>query len=82
MLDPDGADERLAAQLARAEAKAAREAFLTLRHDEQHATTEGTFRIPLLSGIKLQRMLESLTNPGRPDPLPRTTPMMTATTMA
>ncbi len=70
VLDPDGADERLAAQLARAEAKAAREAFLTLRHDEQHATTEGTFRIPLLSGIRLQRMLESLTNPGRPDPLP------------
>jgi hypothetical protein len=70
VLDPDGADARLAEQLARAEAKAARQAFLHLRHDEPSATTEGTFRIPLHHGIKLQRMLESLTNPGRPDPLP------------
>ncbi|GAA1965351.1 HNH endonuclease signature motif containing protein [Nocardioides panacihumi] len=69
VIDPDGADARRAAQLARAEAKAAREAFLTLRHDEATAVTEGSFRIPLVSGVKLGRMLESLTNPGRPDPI-------------
>ena len=70
VIDPEGADARLAEQLARAEAKAARQCFLTLRHDEATAVTEGVFRIPLTSGVKLQRMLESLTNPGRPDPLP------------
>jgi hypothetical protein len=70
VIDPDGADARLAEQLARAEARAARTMFLQLRHDEATATTEGMFRMPLLSGKKLQRMLESLTNPGRPDPIP------------
>ncbi|GAA1971511.1 HNH endonuclease signature motif containing protein [Nocardioides panacihumi] len=69
VIDPDGADQRLAEQLARAEAEAARQCFLQLRHDEGTATSEGTFRIPLLQGVKLQRMLESLTNPGRPDPI-------------
>ena len=69
VLDPDGADARSAAQLARAEAKAAREMFLSLRHDEAHQVSEGFFRIPLLAGVKLGRMLESLTNPGRPDPI-------------
>jgi len=74
VLDPDGADARLADQLARAEARAARQAFLHLRDDEPTATTEGHFRIPLLDGVRLQRMLESLTNPGRPDPLPTEDP--------
>ena len=70
VLDPDGAEARLAEQLARAEATAARQTFLSLRHDESTATSEGFFRVPLLHGVKLQRMLESLTNPGRPDPIP------------
>jgi hypothetical protein len=70
VIDPDGADARLAEQLARAEAKAARETFLTLHHDEANAVTNGLFRLPLVQGVKLQRMLESLTNPGRPDPIP------------
>jgi hypothetical protein len=74
VLDPEGADARLADQLARAEAKAARQAFLHLRHDELTATTEGHFRMPLLHGVMLERMLESLTNPGRPDPLPSEDP--------
>ncbi|GAB7006141.1 hypothetical protein JCM18899A_36140 [Nocardioides sp. AN3] len=69
VIDPEGADQRLAEQLARAEAKAAREAFFRLRHNEQTATTEGAFRIPLMSGVKLQRMLESILNPNRPDPI-------------
>jgi hypothetical protein len=74
VIDPEGADARLADQLARAEADAARATFLTLRHDEATATSEGSFRIPLLHGVKLQRMLESLTNPGRRDPLPTEDP--------
>jgi len=69
VLDPDGADERLAVQLARAEAQAARAAFCRLRHDETTQTTDGTFRIPLVQGVRLQRMLEALLNPGRPDPI-------------
>lgn len=74
VVDPEGADARLAAQLARAEAEAARATFFSLRHDERTATSAGSFRIPLLSGMKLQRMLESLTNPARPDPIAATDP--------
>jgi hypothetical protein len=70
VINPEGADARLAAQLARAEEQAARERFFTLRHDEQAATTDGVFRIPLEHGLRLQRMLDSLTNPARPDPIP------------
>jgi hypothetical protein len=69
VIDPEGADVRLAEQLARAEARAERESFLTLRHDQTHAITDGVFRIPLVQGVRLQRMIESLLNPGRPDPI-------------
>ncbi|WP_175507665.1 HNH endonuclease signature motif containing protein [Nocardioides terrae] len=69
VLDPDGADRRLAVQLARAEARAARRAFCRLRHDETTQTTDGMFRVPLVQGVRLQRMLEALLNPGRPDPI-------------
>ncbi|SFC58730.1 protein of unknown function [Nocardioides terrae] len=69
VLDPHGADRRLAVQLARAEATAARRAFPRLRHDETTQTTDGVFRIPLVQGVRLQRMLEALLNPGRPDPI-------------
>jgi hypothetical protein len=74
VIDPDRADERLATQLARAEAEAARATFLRLRHDEITATTHGTFRVPLISGVKLQRMIQALVNPGRPDPIPADDP--------
>ena len=67
VIDPEGADQRLAEQLARAEVEAARQCLFTLRHDEANAVTDGVFRVPLLQGVKLQRMLESLTNPARPD---------------
>ncbi|SFC74414.1 protein of unknown function [Nocardioides terrae] len=70
VINPEGADARLAEQLARAEEKAARETFLSLRHDEAGQVTDGVFRVPLMQGFALQRMLESLTNPGRPDPIP------------
>jgi hypothetical protein len=75
VIDPEGADTRLAQQLARAEAKAARRTFVHLWHDELTATTEGVFRLPLLSGEKLQRMLEALLNPDRPDPIPADDPV-------
>jgi hypothetical protein len=74
VIDPDGADARLAEQLARAEARAARTAFLTLRHDEATQTTDGSFRVPLVHGVELQRMIEALLNPGRRDPLPSDDP--------
>jgi len=70
VLDPDGADARLAEQLARAEERAAREVYFSLRHDETGQVSDGAFRMPLAQGLVLQRMLESLTNPGRPDPIP------------
>ncbi|MFT4289104.1 DUF222 domain-containing protein [Nocardioides sp.] len=79
VVDPDGADERLAVQLARAEEDAVREAFLTLRHDEGREVSEGSFRIPLLQGVKLQRMVETFLNPAscstRPDPIPFVDPV-------
>ena len=74
VIDPDGADARLAEQLARAETRAARTTYLNLHHDEVTATTTGSFRLPLLDGVRLQRMLEALLNPGRPDPLPTEDP--------
>jgi len=74
VLDPEGADRRLAAQLDAAEARAARETFLTLTHDEDRQATDGTFRVPLHTGVALQHMIESLTNPARPDPIPSTDP--------
>jgi hypothetical protein len=70
VINPEGADARLAEQLARAEEKAARTTFLSLRHDEAGQVTDGVFRVPLVQGLALQRILESLTNPGRPDPIP------------
>lgn len=70
VLDPEGADRRVAAQLDAVEARAARQTFLTLTHDEDRQITDGTFRIPLHAGVTLERMLESLTNPARPDPIP------------
>jgi hypothetical protein len=70
VVDPEGADRRLAEQLARAEARAARAMFLRLRHDEATATTDGVFRLPLLHGVRLERMIQALLNPGRPDPVP------------
>ncbi|WP_459981603.1 DUF222 domain-containing protein, partial [Nocardioides sp. AN3] len=69
VIDPDGAEERLAEQLARAEEKAARQACFTLGHDQTTASSQGRFKLPLLSGIKLERMLQALLNPNRPDPI-------------
>ena len=41
VIDPEGADARLAEQLARAEEKAARESFFSLHHDEADQVTDG-----------------------------------------
>lgn len=51
VLDPEGADRRLAEQLELAEARAARQSFLHLAHDDEHQVTDGSFRIPLQHGV-------------------------------
>ena len=70
VIDPDGADQRLADQLAKDEAKAARTRFLSLR-----PTGDGSLdlrgRIPTLHGTMLERALAALLNPHRPDPIDR-----------
>ena len=50
VIDPEGADQRLAEQLARAEEAAARRVFLHLRHDEAAQTTEGLLPGPVAAG--------------------------------
>lgn len=65
VVDPDHADQRLAEQLEQQEAKALRESFLDLWHDERAGTTELHGRIPLLQGVKLARMVDALANPAR-----------------
>src|SRR5580765_1534647 len=70
VLDPEGADERDAAALARAQAKAERQAWCHLWFDETHQEGTGRFGTDLLTTRKLARILEALMNPGRPDPIP------------
>ncbi len=68
VVDPDGADAQLAAQLEAQERDAARKTFLTVR-DCGDGTHEGRFKIPTLHAAMLTRQLESLMNPSRPDPI-------------
>lgn len=68
--DPEGAERREADALSRAEAKAERETWCHLTFDEVNAKTHGRFEVDLATGRKLQRMLESLMNPARPDAIP------------
>ena len=70
VVDPDGADAQLAAQLEAQERDAARKTFLTVR-DCGDGTHEGRFKIPTLHAAMLTRQLESLMNPSRPDPITR-----------
>ncbi len=72
VVDPDGADAQLAAQLEAQERDAARKTFLTVR-DCGDGTHEGRFKIPTLHAAMLTRQLEALMNPGRPDPITTTT---------
>jgi len=66
VVDPEGADERLGARLEAAQARAARSTLFELRHDETTQTTTGTFRVPLRTGLVLDRAVQSLLNPARP----------------
>lgn len=70
VLDPEGADQRLAEALARAEAKAARESHCRLWFDEVEQSCTGAFKTDLVTGRRFGRMLEALMSPGRPDPIP------------
>ncbi len=72
VVDPDGADAQLAAQLEAQERDAARKTFLTVR-DCGDGTHEGRFKIPTLHAAMLTRQLEALMNPSRPDPITTTT---------
>ena len=69
VLDAEGAEEREAEHLARLEARAARDCYASIRHDEARGTSDITARVPLLSGLKLGRQIEALLNPTRPDPI-------------
>jgi len=70
VVDPDGADEILAKQLAEEEQRAARRCFLTLR-DDGHGTVHGRFAIPGLNADMLTVALNAIASPKRPAPVPR-----------
>src|SRR5580765_239185 len=70
VINPEGAEQREADALARAQAKAERTAWCHLWFDETHQEGTGRFGIDLLTTRKLARILEALMNPGRPNPIP------------
>lgn len=72
VLDPDHADELEARALEEAERKAARACFLET-YDDGKGIVHGRFQIPSLHGELLATMLGALTNPDRPDPIPKDT---------
>ncbi len=70
VIDPDAADERLAAQLAAEERKASRDCFLQIFADE-HGVTHLKGAIPTLAGDQLLTALNAFASPRRPDPYVR-----------
>ncbi len=70
VVDPDLADAELARQLEAEEAAAARATSLTMTSDGQGRTC-GRFVVPDAVGVMLRTQLAALTNPSRPDPIPR-----------
>jgi hypothetical protein len=72
VIDPDAADAHLANKLEREEAEARRKCAFTA-YDDGKGSLHGKFKIPALHGAMLTTMLEALANPGRPDPIPRST---------
>lgn len=70
VVNPEGAEQREADALARAEAKAARAVWCHVWFDETTQTSTGSFKADLLTGRKVHRILEALMNPARPDPIP------------
>ena len=70
VIDPDGADERLAEQLEDEEARAARKTFFHLRRDGA-GCVKGEFVIPELQAAMLETALNAIASPKRPDALDR-----------
>jgi hypothetical protein len=70
VIDPDGADERLAALLEAEETRASRTTTLHLR-DDGHGRCHGSFTIPSLHGAMLATALQAIANPALPDPIAR-----------
>jgi len=72
VIDPQGADEILAKQLAAEEERAARKCFLSMR-DDGHGTVQGRFAIPALDADMLAVALHAIASPKRADALARET---------
>ena len=70
VIDPDGADQRLATALDAEERRAARKTFLSLR-DNGDGTADVRGKIPTRHLGMLERYLAALLNPDRPDRLTR-----------
>ncbi len=70
VIDPEGAEKALAAQLAKEEAAAAAKTSLQL-YDDGHGSCHGQFTIPSVHGDMLKVALDALASPKRPDPILR-----------
>jgi hypothetical protein len=70
VIDPDAADERLAAQLEAEERNARRSCFLQIYADE-HGTTHLRGAVPTSAGDHLLTALNAFASPRRPDPYAR-----------
>ena len=70
VIDPDAADERLAAQLAAEERRAERDCFLQIYADEK-GVTHFKGAIPTLAGDQLRTALNAFASPRRPNPYAR-----------
>lgn len=70
VIDPEGADRKLADQLEAEEATAARATSFTLV-DDGHGKAHGRFTVSSLHGEMLRKLLQSFANPQLPDAIPR-----------
>jgi hypothetical protein len=80
VIDPEGLEEYLAAQLEAEEARAARSTYFSMREDGR-GTVHGRFAIPALNAAMLQTALDAIANPRRPEPLDRERSDETGTTV-
>ena len=81
VIDPEGADEILAKQLAAEEARAARKCFLSMR-DDGHGTVHGRFALPGLNADMLKVALSAIALPTTRRVTRETTDPATGTTTA
>ncbi len=73
VIDPEGADEVLAKQLAEEEERAARKTFLSMR-DDGKGTVHGRFAVPGYVADMLRVALMAISSPRRPGALEREAP--------